>query len=276
MGVYSNLGLNFDTSKFGDALQLSADSQSSLTDISNNTQFSDWQISGLAKGVNRTDYYVNPTTSVVNSIVTNVQALQTVCNGVIFTSDTGNAIVLACANTLSEAGPFLSHTNNVSGISANTASQYSPTLDIAQGLGSQVTMILNKTEGVANAVGALGMLTSLYIVDDLTSNNNIVYTSIALVNNSITTTVTIVDYETVTTLTSNLTSAQCNTIYTAVQTIATEMNTRRTGDWTFYQNSLKLVRDYTFLQRFSNPSNTTTSIINNTIGTSYLKQNIGT
>jgi hypothetical protein len=267
MSVFARLGYNFDSSRFSNAGLLTSNTQSLLQLTSNNTTFYDWQAVDLGAGsFNRAAYYKNPTANVVSQLSSNLSLLFTTVNTLgtpvlgVYTSITNTAAALASTTSacLIELGNFISHTNNISGYSTNTATPLIPTYDAILSVGNQLVMVLNKTDGIANTVGVMGAMTSLFINDLLSSNN-------ASINS---------DYITINTAGASTTLAQLNTASSHVSALYTMLNTRRNSDWTYYQNAQQVVRDYSQLTRFSNLSDTQTYMINNMIGTSQLISNI--
>lgn len=52
--------------------------------------------------------------------------------------------------------------------------------------------------------------------------------------------------------------------------VATNLNTRITADWTFYQNSLAVSNESAFLQQLTSAGGTNTYLLNNVVGTTSL------
>ena len=67
---------------------------------------------------------------------------------------------------------------------------------------------------------------------------------------------------------------EIKTIIFDIQTLTTELNTRRTGDITFYTNSYEIVNEFLTISQFSNLGATQNSLIS-IIGTDKLKQRLG-
>lgn len=268
MSVFGRLGYNFDSSKFGDAGNLTSNTQTLLSLTSNNTTFYDWQAVDLGAGsFNRQSYYQNPTASVISQLSANLSSLISIATTLgtptapgVYTAITNTAAALAATATSCtfELGRFLSHTSNISGYSSNTSTALVPTYDSMLAVGNQLVMILNKTDGIANTVGLMGAMTSLFISDQLSANNTLI--------NS--------DYVTINTAGVSTTLTQLNTASAHVSGLNTLLTTRRNADWTFYQNAQQVVKDYSNLTRFSRLSDTQTYMINNMIGTPTLISNI--
>jgi len=73
---------------------------------------------------------------------------------------------------------------------------------------------------------------------------------------------------------SSLTANQINTIITHVQTANTLIGTRRAHDWYFYAESREILENYYFVKKFSTMGNTNLNMVNNLIGTDFLKSNL--
>ncbi len=291
--VFERFNYKFDSRKFGDAINLSPDAQNMLNVSSNGTTLFPWQIDDLANGpIDRTKFYKNPVKNVSMNLISTMNSFGTSMIGVNFTSSGAQAVVNKLLNANSSAmislsnanniiamttllTGFISHTNNVSGVSANSASPLSPTLDIIMGFGNENTMLLNKTDGIANAVGGLGAMTSLFIGDELSSN----VTTFNYYTNLITSNTTKVFTPGIPGTWSNtctLSASQMETMNVDFRKIYSEVYNRINDDWAFYQASLSVNKDASFIKRFSSVSNTQSFLIKNYIGTDYLKSKITT
>jgi hypothetical protein len=137
--------------------------------------------------------------------------------------------------------------------------------------GDQVLRLTNKTDQVENTSPVLGMMTSLFIGDELTSNCQLLYLDYITLNSSI---------ESVTiglnppSLRTNLSASTINTILFHISTTDNMTATRRTHDWNMFQKSRDVLADYGFLNQFNMMGNTKTYLVNNYIGTSYLTNQI--
>jgi hypothetical protein len=119
-------------------------------------------------------------------------------------------------------------------------------------------MILTKTDGPQqNTDAILGSFTSLFIQDILDSNTVQLTSYAPLINVSTSNTDPII----------NTVAAYCNTT-------SSILNTRRLNDWTFYQNSLQVMKDTAFLQQFNAMGGTQTYLVKNLIGTPTLVNNL--
>jgi hypothetical protein len=288
--VFERYEYKFDTNKFGGAINISDDAKNMLNASSNNITFKSWQITDLANGpVNRETYYKNPVKNVTSNLISTVNSFGSSMLGVTFTSPGAQEIVNSIMGTSANSSQFLSnannviavtmllsdfisHTNNVSGVSANTATELSPTFDAVMSYGNENTFMLNKTDGIANAVGGLGAMTSLFIGDEISSNVTTFnyYTNLIISN----TTSTYGGLPPAWSNTCSLSASQMQTMNVSFRGLYNQIYSRIDDDWTFYQATIQVGRDYGFLSRFSQLSNTQTYLINNLVGTDYLKSKI--
>jgi hypothetical protein len=114
---------------------------------------------------------------------------------------------------------------------------------------------VNQTDKLQNNAPILGVFSSLLMKDKISSN--------------------------VTTLTSDAatmsvspTAASINIITQHVQGSYSILNQRRTGDITFYQNSVALVKDFNIVSQFNSLGATSSYLLNNLIGTPKLVSNL--
>ena len=272
--TFDRFHYNFDSTKFGDAINLSDQSVNVLNQITTSTPISEWQKVALANGpLNRRDYFKNPVANVSADLISSLNSLANTANGVVFTNDPGdlqyNLTGLGAEKRIKLMQAFWSHTNNVSGYSANVGSQLAPVYDTIKGLGTQTTMILNLTDGVSNAVGMLGCMTSLFIGDELTAN----VTQVQQANTVIANGLNAAMFPS-TGYTCNISAQMCNTINVALNGLSTMVYDRINGDWYFYQSAGSVSKDSSFLNQFSSLSNTQDYLIKNLIGTDKLKANL--
>jgi hypothetical protein len=269
MTVFNRLGFNFDTNRFGSAHTLSTGAANIVNLISNNVPaMPDWQKSDLANGaIVRTDYFQNPTTTYVNSMLSSAAIISS-------NALTINAFSLAAsANSLIvELGKFTSHTNNVSGVTLVFASDV-PSYAGAAGSGQSSLLTLNMAgEPQTNTDIMLGSFTSLFIQDDLTANANQILSFSIQLKNCISANTTD-DGEggpSVTTFSSNLANSIISSMSSYCNTTSSILNTRRMHDWTFHRNLQQVKQDNGFLQQFNNLGATQKYLIKNVIGTTSL------
>ena len=272
MSLYARLGLNFDTSKFGQASELSSGASNTLNLVANASggKLPDWQLSALSSGpISRSTYFKNPTANLTINIAQSVNSIVNTANmvGDLTTESIASSLVL-------EISKFNSHTNNISG-SVAVSNTYFPSLQSAQNIGQLNMMTLSKSDGVQNTSAILGSFTSLFINPELTENSNKILVFAQEYANSINA-VSTVDEQMVpiTIYTSNLANTEIINIRNYLANTQTLMTNRRTGDWDFYHNSMQLSQDMAFMQQFNNMGGTMTYLVNNVVGTSTLVNNL--
>lgn len=272
--IYERLALNFDTEKFGDVNDLDEKTIKYYTQFPNRLQ--DWQYDDLTSGtLTRTDYFRNPVANISLTLKDSMANLINVSANVQFSNSpvTGNLIYTTSVSTYDEITPFISHTNNVSGVSAQSMSVPNvPSYDLIVSVGNEIMRIVVSEEQILNASPFLGNFTSLFIEPDLIELNDILIIDTGIVANSITT-ITI-EEEPYFMMISNLSSSQINTIYTHVDTAYNLIYGRRMEDWAYYQRSRQILDDYMMVNRFNFIGNTQKTLINDFIGTERLKTNL--
>jgi hypothetical protein len=263
--VFGRLGFDFDTAAFGDAQYLTPAALKTLN--VSPTILPSWQVEAIASGpVHVSDYLKNPLANVCDTLLANTTAIHTIT-----TNDPANtfplignfenlyALSTAASNYMVQLSAFKSHTNNISGVGVQSSNTFIPNYDLAVSVGQQILRITNTTDGIANSTPMMGSFTSLYVGDALAANNVTIHN----------------DYVTVSSLVDiggncNLTDTQVNTIISHINSANNLIATRRTHDWNFYSNSVKVINDYLFLNKFTNLGNTQTYLVNNFIGTERL------
>ena len=258
MTVYSRLGLNFDTSRFGSAQTLAPSASNTLNLIANTAPLKPWQTTDLSAGpVVRTNYFQNPT-------VGNVASMLISSNSLYYSANSANdSVTQALASSLTiELNNFKSHTDNISGVTVSN-SQGIPSLNSAQNIGQLNMMTLSKTDGVSNTAPILGSFTSLFISDILTANTiKLTYYANEYANSV---GANISGY-----ITSNLAPSEITNIQNYLLSTTNVLYNQRMQDWTFYQNSIQVSQDASFLQSFNNMGVTMSYLVNNLVGTPSL------
>jgi hypothetical protein len=270
--LFSRLGFNFNTAKFGEASTLSEGANNTVNLISSSfPTFADWQKSDLSAGSPaRTTYFQNPYTANFSSMNTSITSIKVSAN----TCNLSN-IVTSSNNFTLEIGAFHSHTNNLSGIVVVTDPSI-PSYDTASGIGQMSMMNLVRVDGPqTNTTPILGSFTSLFVRDDISSNvSQLIYYSGELANSIVAIAGVDANGDPITTYSSNLSSGELTNIVNYIDTTRGIMNTRRTHDWNFFQNSIQITKDVAFISQFNNLGNTNKYLINNVIGTNYLVTNL--
>ena len=278
--IYERLALNFDTTKFGNVNVLG---QSTLNYFNATTQsLKDWQYDDVINSsASSSEYFKNPLSDICDSLKVVVDDLSESSNNVLFTNNpsTGNLIYSTSVSSSSEILAFKSHTNNISGVTAESMTSDIPNYDMSISYGNEVLKyVISEDEGMggenANASAALGSLTSLFIKEDLEGYLTVLENDVDLVDSSITIT-TIEDPENpgffIDQKESNLSSSQITSVYSNVNSFYTLIYTRRTEDWAYFVRMRDTVTDIYRTKKFDFIGNTQISLINDYIGTEKLK-----
>lgn len=260
--IYGRLGFNFDTANFNGADELSQGVKNYLSNTSIN--LSQWQIDDIANNV-VSGYYQNPYSSNLSSLSVSLSGIVTYANTSAYgydNPDLANTMLLAAQSAQTAVNNFLTHTNNISGVTRSSNTALYPDLNSGLNVGRQILALTNKSDGVQNNVPILGNFTSLYIANTVSDYTTTISNDYITLSNSFSGS------------NSNISNASINTIIFDIQTLTTELNTRRTDDVTFYTNSYEIVNEFLTISQFSNLGATQNSLIS-IIGTDKLKQRLG-
>ena len=280
--IYERLNFSFDTSKFGDSINLSDSTKSYLKAAP--VKLETWQKDDLANGsIVKTDYFKNPMINVTARLSNNVNTMNQIVQTIdTFDNGSGTAMKANLTNLVIEIRNYLSHTSNISGVTEARANisdnsvvvTHFPDYNKAVSAGEQILLLTSSTDGVANTVPLLGNFTSLFISDEITSNANNIINDLVTVRNSVR--VEVVGGETPTSSNvSNLSATFITTITANVVAANTLLSTRRLHDWNFYRNSLNILEDYNKINQLGRVGNTQKYLINNLVGTDKYKNNVG-
>lgn len=276
--VFNRLSFNFDTSKFGEGVKLSQGTKDFLN--TSPIVLTTWQKSDLANGtILITNYYKNPVMNVLNQLKSNVYNVYNTFSSIYvfdsLSSIQANTILNETSNLIIQIDMMKSHTNNVSGVTSSygdtventtTVIEY-PDYEKAIGLGRDLVMLLNATDGIQNATPVLGSMTSLFVKQEIESNSSIMVSA----NTSLNNTIRFVIAGEETNRYSNITVTAANTLLQQIQTANTLIGGRRTHDWNFYREGLKLMEDYTRITKLEDVGQVQEYLIKNLIGTqSYI------
>lgn len=277
--VFNRLSFNFDTSKFGEAANLSQGTKDFLN--TSPVVLTDWQKSDLANGtIIVTDYYKNPLVNVLSQLKSNVYNLYNTFISIEFFDfpnvQTAN-IVSETSNLMVQIDMMRKHSDNISGVTnsfgdtienSTVVIEY-PDYEKAISLGRDLVMLLNSTDGIQNATPVLGSMTSLFIKDDVQNNNPIIVTANTTINNSI----RLVSVGEVYNVYSNISGTTSNSILLQIKTANTLIGGRREHDWNYYREGLKLMEDYNKVTKFEDVGQTQEYLVKNLIGTdSYINK----
>lgn len=286
----SLLQFNFPGSetKMGSALDPNGDLKQSLARVP--SPYKKWQYDAVANN-DVTGYFQNPLLTVCNE-------LWGLCNTIILDSNITSTNVMANVVTSAreisgytyttgdiENPPivehkvpgniqyFISHTNNVSGVTASTSQDY-PDFNSGLGIGEYVLQLTNRYDGTDNASPALGAMTSLFIGEDLQDFVNSIKTDITTMIQSITVTVETVGEDFITTYSSNLSENEIAAIEQRIQNCNSLIYDRYQHDWSFFRNSMELIERFNQISRFNNLSKISLHLIENYVGTDKLKNKL--
>ena len=267
--VFALLNYSFDDAKYGNSIYLTDQAKKYLELAPK--EIEPWQQNDIADGVvSRSRYYVNPAANVCSTLLANANIIFASANSDpsnTFTQVGAGNAAMDLANTtllfITEIIAFKSHTDNISGLTiATSSSKTVPHYDSVISMGQEMLILTNTTDSISNTTPMLGNFTSLFIGDDLANNNLVIYTDRLAM-----------DAANVGGI-SSLTANQINTIITHVQTANTLIGVRRAHDWNFYAKSVQIMDDYYFVRNFTHLGNTNSYLLNNLIGTDFLKTNI--
>ena len=280
--IYERLNFSFDTSKFGDSINLSDNTKNYLNTAP--VRLETWQKDELANGsIVKTDYFKNPMINVTARLSDNVNTMNQIVQSIdTFDNGSGTAMKANLTNLIIEIRNYLSHTSNISGVTEARANisdtsnviTHFPDYNKAVSAGEQILLLTSSTDNVANTVPLLGNFTSLFISDEITSNANNIINNLVLVRNSIRTETTGGETPTSSNV-SNLSANLITTITANVVAANTLLSTRRLHDWNFYRNSLNILEDYNKINQLGRIGNTQKYLINNLVGTDKYKNNVG-
>jgi hypothetical protein len=235
----------------------------------NPIKVSAWAANDLSNGaITRTDYFQNPVSSIITSISSNVNSIITLCtNDPVNNYPLATSTVLNLANSsnnlITQLNLFLDHTNRISGVSASavdtTTGGLKPNYQACIGTGGILLTLLAATDNVRTAEPMLNHFTSLYIEDELSANSwNIGNSKVSLQ-----------------TVPSSLNSSQVEAMNVIINTANTLIYQRRTGDENYFYTSQQIINEYQLLNSLQNSGSTERNLIKNKIGTTKLKNSIG-
>lgn len=267
--IFDSLGLTFDTSKFGEAL----DPLSKLKDTNMfmPAPLRKWQYDAIVNGeVSETLYLKNPVGNVINSISVTANSLYVTVNTYNGLSPVSvlPEIRAVSANLVNTCNTFLRHTQRLSGLETST-NLAKPDLSTSQGFGQQAINILSKFEDVGNNSPILGSMTSLFVEDDLLTYYSGIQSFAVEITNSISFVSGLPGY-----YASSLGSPRIAEIAAYIESANTFMNTREQHDIKFYGNVRKLSNNYITMLKFSGFTDLGAHLVENYIGTDKLKEKL--
>lgn len=271
--IFGRLNFSYDTSKFGSGFYVSQNASNTLNTFPSDVQ--NWQKQEIANGtISISNYFKNPVATISNGISANTTLIKNFClNNTLVTFPSNFAEAQNLANTannlLIQILDFKSHTDNMSRLTVATSNTEAvvdtaniPNYDSAMSQGQELVTLLYQTESVKNTSAILGCFTSLFINTELTANNSVVENGYITLTNSYNGT------------TSNISNSALITIRNNLETANTLMYNQRMSDWNFFKKQRQILDDYNFVSKFNTVGNTENFLIQNYIGTTFLKNNL--
>jgi hypothetical protein len=266
-GIIDRLTTTFDSEKFGDDIIMSEKAKAFLN--ASPIKLSSWAQSDLANGnIDRTEYFQNPVSPYISSISSNLNSIITLCTTDPDTNYPSSSAAIknlanSCNNLVTQITLFLDHTNRLSGVNTSYVDTSTRQLkaDYQQivGVGGMLTTLLAYTDNVRTSEPILNNFTSLYIEEELSSNNS----SIGNTKNSLQT------------IPSTLTTTQVNAMNLIVNTANTLLYVRRTEDENYFYTSQQILKDFQTLSSMESAGSTERNLISSKIGTTKLKTSLG-
>jgi hypothetical protein len=261
--LFDSLQLNFDTTKFGNAL----DPRGTLRDeiIMSPAPVTKWQYDAItANNVARTTYLKNPLANVVNTIISIANTIYMSTNTYFYLPNANSSVY----SLESAANTFFRHTQRLSGLEVSTNSAL-PDFFSATSYGRSVFPILSKFEGVSNNSPILGSMTSLFVESDLLTYSVSLSAAKIELQNSV-----VSPIFPATTYSSNLSSIRISEICNLINNATSFMNTRRIHDVNFFGRVVQVSNNYMEISRYSGFADIEAHLIENYVGTETLKNNL--
>jgi len=273
MSLYSELKLNFDVTKFGDALDPNQNIKENNYYI--RPPITKWQYDAIInKQTANTLYLQNPVADVLTSIQTGSYAIYQTLNTYNYYLQTypgsGSSLLPVIRpiawNLSNTCNSFFNHTQRLSGIKSTTNNAL-PDFYSATGLGRTVAPILAKFEGVANNVPSLGSMTSLFVKDDLLVYSSQISSAYTDILNSITLYTPGLGSPY---YISSLTSPAEIALADVIERANTFMAQREQHDINFFGKITELSNNYIEMMRYSGFGDLEAYLVKNYVGTKTL------
>lgn len=260
--LFDTLELNFDTSKFGNAL----DPMNNLNDkiVQSQAPLKKWQYDAVANNqTSKSLYMQNPLANTINEIISYANNMYVLCNTYSILANANSS----SANLVNTCIDFLTHTDRISGVQESSNSAR-PDFYTATGFGSMVFRLVSKYEGIGNNTPVLGSMTSLFTKDDLVTYSVSLQAASIDIKNSL----VISGFPSI--YSSNLTSQRISEIVNIISSANTFMSTRMNHDINFFGNIKAVSNNMANISRFSGFTDLTAHLIDNYVGTDTLKNNL--
>jgi hypothetical protein len=261
--LYESLQLNFNTSKFGNAL----DPKNNMDEVVLYTQplIRKWQYDAIVNDqTDRTLYLKNPLANVINTIALTANTIYLSTNTFLYLPNANSAV----ANLEIAANNFFRHTQRLSGVEVSTNLAL-PDFSMATGFGQQVLTVISKFESVTNNAPILGSMTSLFVEEDLLTYSADLSVAQRDLTNSIIFVAGLPGY-----YASNLSVTRINQIVQLIEDTASFMNTRRTHDVAFYGRVRNMANSINEISRFTAFNDLSAHLVEKYVGTDKLKNNL--
>ena len=246
----------------------------------------DWQAEDLRNGTtDRNSYFKNPVFNISKSIQNTLQKIRnSIPTSVIFEEFSNIPITVVSVPSLAgiyeqanvaidQVQQYIAHTDRLSNVVdiLPDAGDY-PHYQQAMAVGRQLLYIVYQTDNVQNNTPILGVFTSLFVGSELVDLNDTIEPYSGQIANSI----VIIDMgEGGSSLDSNLTSTQIETITNDIKSIKTFVERRRKHDENFWTKAQIIVDEYQLLKSM-NDGEVQQMLINDYVGTDDLKDKIKT
>ena len=270
--IYARLGFNSNDPT----------TNSTVSNYSSNVQtqmgmvpplLTDWQTNAIASNT-VTGFFKNPVANVTQSIwnVSNTliilaNNLTSTVSGTI-TTDLANVFTNSTALSKTTSNNYLYVTNRQSNVVPPNSDANTPHYTSAIAQGKMLSYLVHQSDNVQNNSVIMGNFTSITLGNTLSS----LYTTMNTITNYLATTITY-NYpisSNTTTIDLANTQALMNTVY-QINLLMTQYPTQ---DSTFFQNSIKVVSDFTTVSQFNNLGQSEKYLLTNYIGTSNLVSNL--
>ena len=263
--VFDRLGYNFDSNNFEGAEKLSEGAVNTLEQRKGT--IATWQYDQVARGdTARSNYFRNPTANLYISLRSTANNLMRLASNLALSN-----IAISANSFVLELDRFKSHTDNISGVLDTTGrviNPDTPQYDTAINSAEQTVTLLYSADGVANAVGALGSFTSLFINAQLTANDTILSANLVSLNSAISYTgIPLLPYST-------LGGVAIESINSCIAIANTMIATRRNHDWNFFKQSRAINSDMGRVSQFNGMGAVKSKLIYYKIGTDALIANL--
>ncbi len=169
------------------------------------------------------------------------------------------------------ANSFMIHTDRMSNVVPLDFEVEKPHYESAIGYGKMVMYITSQTDNIQNNSPMMGSFTSLFFANNLSVYANNYYSNTQIFANTISSSIDGTTGETI--YTSNLTLSQARSLANSVNSVIL-MDTYRTQDNTFFQNSKTVVEKYNKVSQFNKMGQAELYLINTFIGTPQLTANL--